>query len=96
MKYLNDLGFKNIEQVLWLDVETSTLEKELTEESPYWNAWEQKVRWDEKVVTADDIKQRYKERAPIYKEFAKVVSISYGRVIKGVLRVKTINGSEKE
>lgn len=96
MKYLNDLGFKNIEQVLWLDVETSTLEKELTEESPYWNAWEQKVRWDEKVVTVDDIKQRYKERAPIYKEFAKVVSISYGRVIKGVLRVKTINGSEKE
>ena len=96
MKYLNDLGFKSIEQVLWLDVETATLEKELTEESPYWSAWEQKVRWDEKVVTVDDIKQRYKERAPIYKEFAKVVSVSYGRVVEGILKVKKVTGTEKE
>lgn len=95
MKYLNELKFESIEQVLWLDLESATVEEELTEESPYWSAWEQKVRWDEKVVTVDDIKQRYKEKAPIYKEFSKVVSVSYGRVSNGILKVKRVTGDEK-
>ena len=95
MKYLNDLGFKNIEQVLWLDLESATIEENLSEQSAYWNAWEQKVRWDEKIVTVEDIKQRYKERAPIYKEFAKVISVSYGRVVEGILKVKKVTGDEK-
>ena len=95
MKYLKELGFKNIEEILWLDIETSTIEKELTQESPYWDAWEQKVRWDEKVVTDEDIKERYKERAPIYKEFSKIVSISYGRVKDGILKVKNLSGDNE-
>ena len=96
MKHLKELGFKSIEEVLWLDIETSTIEKELTQDSPYWDAWEQKVRWDEKVVTDEDIKERYKERAPIYKEFSKIVSVSYGRVRDGVLKVKNVVGQEKD
>ena len=96
MKYLQKLGFKDVSEVLWLDIETATIEKELTQESLYWDAWEQKVRWDEKVVTDEDIKERYKERAPIYKEFSKIVSISYGRVKDGVLKVKNVVGQEKD
>ena len=95
MKYLNELKFENIEQILWLDLESATIEEDLTEESLYWSAWEQKVRWDEKVVSVDDIKQRYKEKAPIYKEFSKVVSVSYGRVSNGILKVKRVTGDEK-
>ena len=95
MKYLKELGFKNIEEILWLDIETSTIEKELTQESPYWDAWEQKVRWDEKVVTDEDIKERYKERAPIYKEFSKIISVSYGRVKDGILKVKNLSGDNE-
>lgn len=96
MKHLKELVFKSIEEVLWLDIETATIEKELTQDSPYWDAWEQKVRWDEKVVTDEDIKERYKERAPIYKEFSKIVSVSYGRVKDGVLKVKNVVGQEKD
>ena len=95
MKYLNELRFENIEQILWLDLESATIEEDLTEESPYWSAWEHKVRWDEKIVSIDDIKQRYKEKAPIYKEFSKVVSVSYGRVSNGILKVKRVTGDEK-
>jgi predicted PolB exonuclease-like 3'-5' exonuclease len=95
MKYLNELRFENIEQILWLDLESATIEENITEESPYWSAWEQKVKWDEKVVSIDDIKQRYREKAPIYKEFSKVVSVSYGRVSSGILKVKKVTGDEK-
>ena len=96
MKFLQELKFKNIEQILWLDIETATIEKELTEESRYWNAWEQKTRYDDTVQTTEDCIKRYSERAPLYKEFAQIVSVSYGRVKNGVLKVKTLTGQEKD
>jgi predicted PolB exonuclease-like 3'-5' exonuclease len=96
MKFLKELGFKDIEQILWLDIETVTIEKELTQESIFWDAWEQKLAWDETVETDEDIIQRYKDKGAIYKEFSKIVSISYGRVSNGVLKVKNLVGDEKD
>lgn len=96
MKYLKELGYKDIEQILWLDIETVTAEKELTEDSVYWDAWVQKCAWDDSISTNDEIIKRYKERGAIYKEFAKIVSISYGRVSNGVLKVKNLVGDEKD
>lgn len=96
MKYLKELGYKDIEQILWLDIETVTAEKDLTEDSVYWDAWAQKVAWDETVSTNEEIIQRYKDRGAIYKEFAKIVSVSYGRVSNGVLKVKNLVGEEKD
>lgn len=96
MKYLKELGYKDIEQILWLDIETVAIEKELTEDSIYWDAWVQKCAWDDSISTNEEIIQRYKDRGAIYKEFAKIVSVSYGRVSNGVLKVKNLVGDEKD
>lgn len=98
MKFLQELGFKSIEQILWIDIETAPVEKELTQDSPYWGAWEQKVRWDEKIETNEDIIQRYKEKAGLYKEFSKIVSVSYGRAVEDgrIITVKNLIGEEKD
>jgi hypothetical protein len=91
MKYLAKLGFTNVEQVFWFDTETSSAEKEITENSPFWAGWKQKLQWDEKITKDSEVKFRYSERAPIYKEFGKVVAIAYGRVVGDKLRVKRLH-----
>src|SRR5690606_12153031 len=97
MNYLEKtLKFKSIEEVLFLDIETSSIEKEIDEKSPYWAAWEHKMRWDEKITKESELKFRYTERAPIYKEFGKIVAISYGRVKDGVFRAKRVFHEEEK
>ncbi len=95
MKYLRELKFENIEQILWIKIETAPIEETLTEESIYWDAWEQKVKWDDRITNVDEIKARWVEKASIYKEFSKITSISYGRVSKGVLKVKELAYSDE-
>ena len=96
MKYLQKLGFKDITEVLWLDIETSSAEKEITEDSPSWAGWKQKLQWDEKITKDSEIKFRYSERAPIYKEFGKIVAIAYGRVVDDKLRVKRLHSDDEK
>jgi hypothetical protein len=96
MKYLQKLGFKDITEVLWLGIETSSAEKEITEDSPSWAGWKQKLQWDEKITKDSEIKFRYSERAPIYKEFGKIVAIAYGRVVDNKLRVKKLHSDNEK
>ncbi len=96
MKYLKELRYSNLEQILWLDIETATIEKELEEESPFWNPWEQKMRYDGNITTTEDLKRSYKEKGGLYKEFSKIVSVSYGRAKDGKIKVKNLIGDEKE
>lgn len=96
MKYLQKLGFTNVEQVFWLDIETSSAEKEITEDSPSWAGWKQKLQWDEKITKDSEVKFRYTERAPIYKEFGKIVAIAYGRVVEGKLRIKRLHSDDEK
>lgn len=96
MKYLQKLGFTNVEQVFWLDIETSSAEKEITEGSPSWAGWKQKLQWDEKITKDSEVKFRYTERAPIYKEFGKIVAIAYGRVVEGKLRIKRLRSDDEK
>lgn len=96
MKYLiNELKYQSLDQVLWFNIQTEAIEEVLTEESPYWSAWEQKVAWDDKITNIDEIAARYTERAGLYKEFSKITAISYGRVVDGEFKVKQI-ASEDE
>lgn len=96
MKYLQKLGFTNVEQVFWFDAETASAEKEITENSPFWAGWKQKLQWDEKITKDSEIKFRYSERAPIYKEFGKVVAIAYGRVVGDKIRVKRLHSDDEK
>ena len=96
MKYLQKLGFTNVEQVFWLDIETSSAEKEITENSPFWAGWKQKLQWDEKITKDSEVKFRYTERAPIYKEFGKIVAIAYGRVVEDKIRIKRLHSDDEK
>ena len=96
MKYLQKLGFKDVSEVLWFDIETSSAEKEITENSSSWAGWKQKLQWDEKITKDSEIKFRYTERAPIYKEFGKVVAIAYGRVVDDKLRIKRLHSDDEK
>ena len=96
MKYLQKLGFTNVEQVFWLDIETSSAEKEITENSPFWAGWKQKLQWDEKITKDSEVKFRYTERAPIYKEFGKIVAIAYGRVVEDKIRIKRLHSEDEK
>lgn len=96
MKYLKgELKFKDISEVLWLDIESCPIEKELTEDSVYWNAWYNKVKYDDKIGdTNKEIIKSYNEKAGLYREFSKIVSVSYGIVRNGKLKVKNVVGNE--
>ena len=37
MKYLQKLGFTNVEQVFWIDIVTCSAEKEISANSPFWD-----------------------------------------------------------
>ena len=96
MKYLQKLGFREVTEVFWFDTETASAEKEITENSPFWTGWKQKLQWDEKITKDSEVKFRYSERAPIYKEFGKVVAIAYGRVVEDKLRVKRLHSDDEK
>lgn len=96
MKYLRELKYESIDQILWVTIKTEPIEKELTEESPYWDAWQQKVAWDDKITNIDEVITRYAEKASTYKEFSRITAICYGRVIDGGLKVKEIASEDEK
>jgi len=96
MKYLKELKYESIDQILWVSITTEAIEKELTEESPYFEAWQQKTDWDDKITNIDEVLARYKERAGLYKEFSFIKNISYGRCVDGMLKVKEIASNEEK
>lgn len=96
MKYLRELKYESIDQILWVTIKTEPIEKELTEESPYWDAWQQKVAWDDKITNIDEVITRYAEKASTYKEFSRITAICYGRVIDGELKVKEIASEDEK
>jgi hypothetical protein len=82
------------ERILFFDIEVATLEDGLTEDSPFYEAWSYKCRNSkefEKKNFNEDILQSYNEKGSLYAEFAKVVTISIGRVniSEGIITVKS-------
>lgn len=98
MKHLKEIKFKDIKEVVFFDIETVSHEEYLTEESPAYDAWCHKLKYDKDVILGEDVVKKYEEKASLYKEFAKIISISYGRVnANNELVVKKLSGdNEKE
>jgi hypothetical protein len=97
MKYLkNELKFDNIEEVLFFDLESVSIESKLTQESPYYDSWAYKNR-HEKIESETDLETLYFEKSPLYYCFARVATISMGYVSGDKLKVKEYkNTNEKE
>ena len=87
------------EKILFVDIETAAGQKELTEESPFFDAWEYKNRnskeFDKKGFT-EDLLQSYQEKAALYAEFGRIICISCGYIKDGELRCKSFYGTDEE
>jgi hypothetical protein len=84
----------NIDDVLVFDIETVAAEKELTEDSKFYDAWLYKVRnskeFDKKNFT-EDVLQSFSEKAALFPEFGKIVCISIGHIKlnEGLIKVSS-------
>lgn len=92
MKILRTLKEKDL---LFFDIETARLFKELPLDSPYFSSWEYKKRKD-KITDNEELLKTYKEESGLYPEFSKVVCIVMGRIKDGKLHTKTYNHPDEQ
>ncbi len=69
----------DITKILFIDIETGRLKKDIKEGEPTYEAWEYKKRKDGEF-TAEELKKSYKEKASLYAEFSRVLCITAGVV----------------
>ncbi len=95
MRYLSEINFQNIEQILFFDIETASGEKELIKDTPLATSWMYKMR-KEGFKTFKQYAESYAKQAPLYAPFGKIVCISVGYVNQGEVRKKSYVGEEAE
>jgi len=70
----------NIEEILFLDIETAPLAPEYSELNEKWQQlWENKMRFQ---ITNDEPAEVLYDRAGIYAEFGRIICISAGYVFQ--------------
>lgn len=93
-KYLNKIGLKSIEQVVFFDVESATIVENLEEGTDLYESWKYKMR-NEGFETYEQYNDSFKKNGPLYAPFAKVCSIVCGYVRDGKLVVKDYTGVDE-
>lgn len=81
--------------LLFYDIETAPLVKELEPNTPLYDSWEYKKSKDG-VMEQDEVIKTYSEEAGLYPEFARIVCISVGKIIKGKITVFSFNDSDEK
>jgi len=85
----------NENKLLFFDIETAPVVKELKLDSPLFDSWAYKVnKTGEK--TNDEIIKSYSAEAGLYPEFAKIVSIVVGKIVKGKIFLITLDDKEEK
>lgn len=83
----------NLDNVVFIDIETASLVKTLEKGTPLWDSWAYKLRSSKEEK--DPVKA-YDDEAPLYAEFSRVVCITIGKIKNGILKLKTfIDEDEK-
>lgn len=86
---------KNIEDILFFDIETAHADGNFNEESPLFDAWEY-----DQARNVEDVKaliELYKKSAPLYAEYGRIACITIGAVRDGEVVLKTFSDeNEKE
>ena len=78
------------ENLLFYDIETASVVKELQLDTPLFDSWSYKVNKTGDVPN-DEIIASYTQRAGLYPEFAKIVSIVVGKIVKGKIYLITLD-----
>lgn len=82
----------DIDNILVVDIETANIEKELTEDSRYYQAWAYKMRHSKEADQKDyddDLIKSFADKSPLYSEFSKIITISIGHIkpSEGIIKV---------
>ena len=92
MKILKTLKEKDL---VFFDVETTRLFKELPLDSPYFDSWAHKKR-KLGITDNDALVKSYADEAGLYPEFSKIVSIVVGRIKGDKLHTTTYDDAEEK
>lgn len=92
MKALRSL---NLDNVVFIDIETARVVKELKIDTPLFDSWA--YTKSRENLSNDEIIATFKQEAGLYAEFGRIVCISIGKIQDGGLKLHTYNQeSEKE
>src|SRR5690606_28150307 len=81
--------------LLFFDIETAPLVKELEPDTPLYHSWEYKVNKDG-IKQQDEIIKSYSEQAGLYPEFAKVICVTIGKIKDDKINLITFNHPEEK
>jgi uncharacterized protein YprB with RNaseH-like and TPR domain len=84
----------NLDNVVFIDIETVGIVEELTPDHPVYDAWVYKIKRDGK--NEEDAAELFSKTAALYPEFGKIVVISVGRIKGGELNLKSYSGEERD
>lgn len=96
MKALKNL---DLDSVVFLDIETANMVKELEKDTPLYTSWEWKMKFSrDKIadITDEGLKKLYLETGGLYPEFAKIICISIGVIKDNTLKVKSYFGDDEK
>lgn len=85
----------NASEVLFFDIETARLNKELKIDSQEFDAWNYKHNKEDKLSN-EELQQLYVDRAALEPEFAKIICISMGMIVNDELYIKSYAGKDEE
>jgi len=84
------------DRLLFFDIETASVVPKLKLDTPLFDSWAYKVNKGGEM-TNDEIIESYSIKSGLYPEFAKVISIVVGKIVKGKIHLITLDhDSEKE
>lgn len=83
---------QDLNDLLFIDIETAPAETVFNEASPLWDAWEHYCIHN----NIDNVTEGYNKKAGLFPEFGQITSIDIGVVREGNIRLKSFNGDEKE
>ena len=98
MRVLKKLKMDNL---IFIDIETTRLVEELEEDTPLYDSWEYKMKnsreaEDNLSYIDGKLEERFIDRASLFPEFAKITCISCGRLRGDEVSIKSYIGEEKD
>jgi hypothetical protein len=86
MKILKSLDLNN---VVFLDIETVAGTDRLTEDNPMWDSWKYKMEHGREPIGGTDVAASYIDKAALFAEFGKIVCITIGKIVGEEIKLKS-------
>lgn len=84
----------NEEKLIFYDIETARIVKDLEPDSPLYNSWDYKVNKNGEM-SQDEVLSSYVQESGLYPEFSRVVSIVVGKIQDGGIILVTFDDEDE-